>query len=193
MSPHNIETIVDEIRQRFTEKGNEMYAGEPVSQTEHALQAASAAEKAGESPELIIAALLHDFGHLLHQHDEDCATHGIDDLHERIGAQWLIRYFPPEVTEPIRLHVAAKRYRCATDTDYASHLSPASVLSLQLQGGPFDETERAAFEQNPWSQAALRLRSWDEAAKIPDFETPELEYFLTYVQRVLKQQALEAN
>tara|TARA_R110002111_G_scaffold262851_1_gene341789 strand:+ start:35991 stop:36572 length:582 start_codon:yes stop_codon:yes gene_type:complete len=193
MPQHNIETIVDEIRQRFTEKGNAMYAGEAVSQTEHALQAASAAEHAGASPELIVAALLHDIGHLLHQHDEDCATHGVDDLHERIGAQWLIRYFPPDVAEPIRLHVDAKRYRCATDAQYLSRLSPASVLSLELQGGPFDETERAAFEQNPWSQAALHLRTWDEAAKIPDFETPELEYFLTYVQRVLKQQALEPN
>jgi len=117
--------IVDEIRTRFSEKGNEMYAGEAVSQTEHALQAAFSAEQAGESPELIVAALLHDIGHLLHKHPENCATQGIDDLHETIGAQWLIRYFPPEVTEPIRLHVDAKRYRCTTDAEYASRLSPA--------------------------------------------------------------------
>ncbi|MCA9014424.1 MAG: HD domain-containing protein, partial [Planctomycetaceae bacterium] len=185
--------IVEEIRKCFREKGSEMYAGEAVSQTEHALQAAFAAEQAGESPELIVAALLHDIGHLLHKHDEDCATQGIDDLHERIGAQWLVRYFPPAVTEPIRLHVDAKRYRCATDAEYISRLSPASVLSLQLQGGPFDATEQTAFEQNPWSEAALRLRTFDEAAKIPGYETPELEYFLTCVQRVLKQQALETN
>ncbi|MFH1302468.1 MAG: phosphonate degradation HD-domain oxygenase [Planctomycetota bacterium] len=190
MSRHNVEMIVEEIRQRFMEKGNEMYAGEAISQTEHALQAADAAEQADASPELIVAALLHDFGHLLHKHDEDCATQGIDDLHENIGAQWLIRYFPPDVTEPIRLHVDAKRYRCATDAQYVSRLSPASILSLQLQGGPFNETERAGFEKNPWSQAALRLRSWDEAAKIPGYETPELEYFLTYVSRVLEQQTL---
>lgn len=189
----NPDQIIDEIRKRFSEKGSDMYAGEAVSQTEHALQAAFAAEQAGESPELIVAALLHDIGHLLHQHAENCATQGIDDLHETIGAQWLIRYFSPEVTEPIRLHVDAKRYRCATDAEYASRLSPASVLSLELQGGPFDEIEAAVFEQNPWSQAALRLRTFDEAAKIPGYETPELEYFLTYVQRVLKQQALETN
>lgn len=180
--------IVAEIRQRFQEKGNEMYAGEAISQTEHALQAAFAAEQAGESAELIVAALLHDIGHLLHKHAEDCASQGIDDLHERIGAQWLVRYFPKAVTEPIRLHVAAKRYRCATDAAYANRLSPASVLSLQLQGGPFDSVEQEEFEHNPWSQAALRLRNWDEAAKVPGFATPELEYFLTYVRSVLQQQ-----
>lgn len=189
----NPDQIVAEIRTRFCEKGSGMYAGEAVSQTEHALQAAFAAEQAGETPELIVAALLHDIGHLLHRHDEECATQGIDDLHETIGAQWLVRYFPSDVTEPIRLHVDAKRYRCAIDAEYASRLTPASVLSLQLQGGPFDEIESAVFEQNPWSQAALRLRTFDEAAKIPDHETPELEYFLTYVQRVLKQQSLEIN
>ncbi|QDT76760.1 HD domain protein [Gimesia maris] len=188
MSLNDPAEIIAEIRLRFQEKGANMYAGEAISQTEHALQAAFAAEQAGESAELIVAALLHDIGHLLHKHDEDCATQGIDDLHERIGAQWLNRYFPKDVTEPIRLHVAAKRYRCATDAEYASRLSPASVLSLQLQGGPFDSAEQMEFERNPWSQEALRLRNWDEAAKVPDFETPELEYFLTYVQRVLQQQ-----
>jgi len=190
MPDSNPAKIVEEIRQLFTDKGNAMYAGEPVTQTEHALQAASAAEQAGESPELIVAALLHDIGHLLHQHDENCATQGIDDLHETIGAQWLIQYFPPEVTEPIRLHVDAKRYRCAIDAHYHAQLSPASVLSLQLQGGPFDQREVEAFENKRWSESALRLRSWDEAAKIPGDETPELEYFLTYLQRVLEQQAL---
>lgn len=181
--------IVEEIRQRFTEKGNAIYAGEPVTQTEHALQAAYSAEQAGETPELIVAALLHDMGHLLHQHDENCATQGIDDLHEKIGAQWLVQYFPESVTEPIRLHVAAKRYRCAIDPLYHSQLSAASKLSLQLQGGPFTSEEVEAFEINHWSASAVRLRSWDEAAKIPGEKTPELEHFLTYVHRVLKTQA----
>lgn len=187
------EKIVEEIRHLFSDKGNAMYAGEPVTQTEHALQAAHAAEQAGETPELIVAALLHDIGHLLHQHDENCATQGIDDRHETIGAQWLVRYFPPEVTEPIRLHVNAKRYRCATDQHYHSQLSPASVLSLQLQGGPFAPREVELFENNPWSESALRLRSWDEAAKIPGEKTPKLDNFLTYVQKVLEQQLLDTE
>lgn len=178
--------ILDEIRTLFAEKGNDMYAGEAVSQTEHALQAAYAAEQEQASPELITAALLHDVGHLLHKHSEDCATQGIDDLHERIGAAWLKQHFPEAVTEPIRLHVDAKRYRCATDEEYLSRLSPASVLSLELQGGPFDAREQKQFENNPWCEEALRLRTWDEAAKIPGLATPDLEYFLTFVQRVLE-------
>lgn len=178
--------ILDEIRTLFAEKGNDMYAGEAVSQTEHALQAAYAAEQEQASPELITAALLHDVGHLLHKHSEDCATQGIDDLHERIGAAWLKQHFPEAVTEPIRLHVDAKRYRCATDEEYLSRLSPASVLSLELQGGPFDAREQKQFENNPWYEEALRLRTWDEAAKIPGLATPDLEYFLTFVQRVLE-------
>ncbi len=178
--------ILDEIRTLFAEKGNDMYAGEPVSQTEHALQAASAAEQEQASPELITAALLHDVGHLLHKHSEDCAIQGVDDLHERIGAAWLKQHFPEAVTEPIRLHVDAKRYRCATDEEYLSRLSPASVLSLELQGGPFDAREQKQFENNPWCEEALRLRTWDEAAKIPGLATPDLEYFLTFVQRVLE-------
>ncbi|QDU00143.1 phosphonate degradation HD-domain oxygenase [Gimesia aquarii] len=190
MFKHDPLKIVEEIRLLFTEKGNSMYAGEPVTQTEHALQAAFSAEQAGEALELIVAALLHDIGHLLHKHDEDCAEQGIDDLHESIGAQWLLQYFPPDVTEPIRLHVDAKRYRCALDPQYHSQLSPASVLSLQLQGGPFEEEELKIFEDNPWHAAALRLRSWDEAAKIPNYKTPELEHFLIYVDRVLEQETL---
>lgn len=178
--------ILDEIRTLFADKGNDMYAGEAVSQTEHALQAASAAEQEQASPELITAALLHDVGHLLHKHSADCAIQGIDDLHERIGAAWLKQHFPEAVTEPIRLHVDAKRYRCATDEEYLSRLSPASVLSLELQGGPFDAREQKQFENNPWYEEALRLRTWDEAAKIPGLATPDLEYFLTFVQRVLE-------
>ncbi|QDU47855.1 phosphonate degradation HD-domain oxygenase [Gimesia panareensis] len=194
MSPQaETQDILQEIRTLFAEKGNDMYAGEAVSQTEHALQAASAAEQEEASQELITAALLHDIGHLLHKHDEDCATQGIDDLHERIGAAWLKKHFPEAVTEPIRLHVDAKRYRCATDAEYLSRLSPASVLSLELQGGPFDERGQQQFESNPWHLEALRLRNWDEAAKIPGLETPELEYFLTSVQRVLQQQPGDLN
>ena len=193
MPEFNPAQVVEKIRHLFNVKGKAMYAGEPVTQSEHALQAASAAEQAGETTELIVAALLHDIGHLLHQHDENCATQGIDDLHETIGAQWLLRYFPPEVTEPIRLHVDAKRYRCAIDQQYHAQLSSASVLSLKLQGGPFDQREVESFENNRWSKSALRLRSWDEAAKIPGDETPTLEYFLTYVQKVLEQRILETE
>ncbi len=102
----------------FATKGHAAYVGEPVSQLEHALQAAYHAEQRGADDALVVAALLHDIGHLLHKLPEDAADHGIDTRHEQIGQAWLKRYCGPEVTEPIRLHVPAKRYLCATDAEY---------------------------------------------------------------------------
>ncbi len=101
--------LIREINELFSRRGREMYAGEPVTQTEHALQAALQAEESGADAALITAALLHDVGHLLHDLDEDCADEGIDDKHEALGAQWLSQHFGFEVVEPVRLHVAAKR------------------------------------------------------------------------------------
>ena len=120
-----------EIMRLYEQHGAGMYAGEPVTQLEHALQAAHFAEQAEEPQSLVAAALLHDFGHLTHSFDEDCAEQGIDDEHEAAGAQWLHEAgFDPEVTEPIRLHVPAKRYLCAVDSAYFEQLSDASRLSL---------------------------------------------------------------
>src|SRR5262249_49953725 len=109
----------------FKERGDAAYLGEPVSQTEHALQAARAAERAGAAAALVAAALLHDVGHLLHDLPEDCARAGIDDAHEERGGRWLGRHFGPDVVEPVRLHVAAKRYLCASDPTYLGRLSEA--------------------------------------------------------------------
>ncbi len=108
-------SIVDEISELFARRGGEAYFGEPVSQLEHALQTASQAEQEGTPDTQIVAALLHDIGHLLHQLPEDIADRGVDGCHEQVGAMWLARYFPEAVTEPIRLHVAAKRYLCTVD------------------------------------------------------------------------------
>src|SRR5262249_42166074 len=121
----------------FAERGSAEYGGEAVSQTEHALQSAWAAEKAGADSAPITAALLHDVGHLLHRLPENCAEMGVDDRHEELGARWLQRHFGPEVSEPVRLHVPAKRYLCAIEPGYLERLSPASNLSLRLQGGVF--------------------------------------------------------
>lgn len=131
--------VVAEMTRLFEQHGAGMYAGELVTQLEHALQAAHFAEQASEPDSLIAAALLHDIGHLTHDFDEDCAGQGIDDQHEMAGADWLSEHvgFGPEVTEPIRLHVPAKRFLCAVDANYLSELSDASRLSLKLQGGPF--------------------------------------------------------
>jgi phosphonate degradation associated HDIG domain protein len=178
--------VVQRILTLFKERGDAAYIGEPVSQTEHALQSAWAAEKAQAGSSLIAAALLHDIGHLLHHLPEDCAQSGIDDGHEGLGARWAARWFGPEVSEPIRLHVPAKRFLCATEAGYFDRLSAASVLSLKLQGGPFSPREADAFRQHPHAAAALALRRWDEEAKLPGLATPDLEHFRPHLEAALE-------
>jgi phosphonate degradation associated HDIG domain protein len=169
--------IVETLFALFAQRGEDAYFGEPVSQQDHALQAAYLAEQEHASDALVVAALLHDIGHLIHGEAEDIADRGVDARHEAAGEAWLRRWFGPEVTEPVRLHVAAKRYLCATDPGYLARLSPASVQSLALQGGPFTPAEVQAFEANPHCAAAVRLRRWDDAAKIPDLPVPGLEHY----------------
>jgi phosphonate degradation associated HDIG domain protein len=179
------ESLIQNVAGLFARRGAAMYAGEPITQTEHALQAALLAEESGADAALITAAFLHDIGHLLHDLDEECAEDGIDDKHEALGAEWLSRHFGPEVVEPVRLHVAAKRYLCATDDDYLARLSDASRLSLRLQGGPFTATQARKFEEHPNFAAAIKLRRWDEEAKVPELATPPLEQYLDYARRVI--------
>src|SRR5580658_149933 len=150
MRRFGVMSIVDEIMDLFARRGEAAYHGEAVSQTEHALQAAELAELEGAPDRLVVAALLHDVGHLLDGQDEDLAHRGVDGRHEEAGGAWLARHFGPEVIEPIRLHVAAKRYLCAVDPTYLDGLSPASRLSLSVQGGPMRAEERAQFEANPY-------------------------------------------
>jgi phosphonate degradation associated HDIG domain protein len=178
----NAEDPIDRLMRLFMKRGDAAYIGEPVSQTEHALQTAWAAEQAGAGSALISAALLHDVGHLLHDLPEDCALAGIDDAHEAGGARWLARHFAPDVTEPVRLHVAAKRFLCATDPKYAASLSEASLRSLQLQGGPFTPEEAAQFLDDPYAEAAIALRRLDEKAKVSGLATPTLEHFRPYLE-----------
>jgi phosphonate degradation associated HDIG domain protein len=182
--------IVDEIRELFATKGHAAYVGEPVSQLEHALQTAHHAEQSGAPPALVTAALLHDIGHLIHKLPEDAADQGIDTRHEQLGQAWLARYFGPEVTEPIRLHVPAKRYLCATDAEYMAQLSPASQHSLMLQGGPLDAAGREQFEQNPHFREAVALRRWDDLAKIPGMEVADLDHYRPALTSALSTSAL---
>lgn len=169
MPSRSADAFVTELADLFTRLGG-LHYGEDVSQLEHALQTAHHAKIDGAPPELVAAALLHDIGHLLQKTGENAADLGIDTHHERISAGYLARAFGPEVTEPVRLHVAAKRYRVAVEPGYLASLSAASLQSLALQGGPMDEREIAAFLAEPAAQAALRLRGYDEAGKAPDIE-----------------------
>ncbi len=168
----------------FKDRGGSQYGREAVSQREHALQAAFFAETAGASSSLIAAALLHDVGHLLHHLDDNAPERGIDDRHEILAAQWLQRRFGPDVVEPVKLHVAAKRFLCATEPDYLEQLSPASLLSLRLQGGVMSDEEVTLFRSHPFCKAAVELRRWDDAAKQPQLETPPIEHYARHLDHV---------
>lgn len=170
-------TTIDTILEMFAIAGQAAYFGEAVSQTEHALQSAHLAVEAGADDKLVVAALLHDIGHLMRGLPEDIAQHGIDDTHEDIGAAWLDQHFGPCVSDPVRLHVAAKRYLCAVDPAYILSLSPASQLSLRLQNGPFTPAEARAFENETHFAAAVALRRWDDAAKVPGLNVPGLDAY----------------
>jgi [1-hydroxy-2-(trimethylamino)ethyl]phosphonate dioxygenase len=177
--------VVDEIFEAFRSNGAAAYVGEPVTLREHMLQAAAAAEAEGASDELVAAALLHDIGHLLTEEPEDAAEHGVDTGHEELGYEFLEKSFPQSIVEPVRLHVAAKRYLVAVEPDYAAELSPASLLSLSLQGGPMSGEEIAGFQSLPYWREACRLRRWDDLAKDPDLATPPLEHYRAVLEAVV--------
>jgi phosphonate degradation associated HDIG domain protein len=168
-----------EIVELFEKRAHKQYGREAVSQLQHALQCAQLAQDAGETDATIVAALLHDIGHLicaeLGDHADDIQNH--DDLHQYVALPFLRGVLPDAVLEPIRLHVDAKRYLCATEPCYLGALSPASQRSLILQGGPFQHKELAAFLAQPFAHEAVRLRRYDDLAKVPGKETSPLSYF----------------
>jgi len=177
--------ILATIRDLIDGKGEKQYGLSLVNQRAHALQAALLAEQAGCSAALITAALLHDIGHMVHDLGEDPAAEGVDDHHEELGHDFLVRWFGPDVTDPVRLHVAAKRYLCATESDYFGRLSNDSIRSLALQGGPMSDAEVAAFRALPHYEAAVQLRRFDEGAKVKGLQVPGVAHFMPYVQESL--------
>ncbi len=180
-------TVTGEIFELFRTRGHDAYFGEGVSQREHALQTAWLAEQSKATGALVVAALLHDVGHLIHGLPEDIADQGVDGFHEAAGATWLEQHFGPAVTEPIRLHVDAKRYLCYTDATYRARLSASSLQSLALQGGPCKAAEARTLEANPFFRDAVSLRRWDDAAKIPGLAVPEMDHYVNLINAVLLQ------
>ncbi len=176
-------TGVTEILKLFEQRGDSEYGGECVTQIEHALQCAALAEHEQAKSELIAAALLHDIGHLLHSLPDGAPDEGIDDHHENSGNAFLREHFPDSVAEPVRLHVLAKRYLCTVDPDYYSLLSEPSIVSLKLQGGRMSGAEVAEFESNPFCEDAVRLRKWDDAAKDPNANTPDLQHYRSVLEQ----------
>jgi len=181
-----------EILRLFESAAARAYGLSGVSQLEHALQAAALAEKAGSSKELVVAALLHDIGHLVHDLGESAAVRGIDDRHESLGSAYLSRLFPPEVSEPVRLHVPAKRYLVATEETYSGLLSADSVRSLALQGGPMNADEQEAFQREAFWRDAVSLRRFDEEAKVRGAATPALVDHLPLIESCLRDRGAAA-
>ena len=175
--------VISQILSVFTSRGSDNYGGEDVSQLEHALQAASLARTDGASAALITAALLHDIGHILNEEEtkQDPPSQGIqglDDAHEERGYLWLRDHFGPEVSDPVRLHVAAKRYPCTVEPEYRNRLSPTSLQSYHDQGGPMSDEEVKAFVSEPHHEGALSVRRWDDAAKVVGMKTVTIEDFV---------------
>jgi len=175
--------ITDEIKSIFLEKGKNHFDEGSVTQLSHALQCAQHAEIANSSAEMITACLLHDIGHLLNNDARQAISNGEDAEHEQMAVDYLRSWFGPAVTSPIRWHVDAKRYLCATDKTYFSKLSKGSVRSLEVQGGPFNRDEAVSFESQPYYREAVQLRRWDEASKSTSTTTPSLDHFLNFVSQ----------
>lgn len=182
-APLTLEAIVALL----THHGSGLYGGESVTQLEHALQCATLAESAGGTPSLIVAALLHDLGHL--------AGDGKDEQtpHSDFAADRLSHLFGKAVTEPIRMHVNAKRYLCATDSLYWSQLSEASRASLAWQGGVYTTDQAKRFITRPFADDAVRLRRWDDVAKVPAAATRSLSYFMAIARPLAITARADAN
>lgn len=175
---------VTEISRLFHAWGNDKYS-ESVSQLAHAEQCAALATKAGADDDLVVAALLHDIGHLLVLDAQSgVPSLDTDDEHEATGARFIAQLLGPRVAGPIALHVPAKRYLCAVESGYFETLSPASVASLRMQGGPMSNAEATRFERLPHFTAAVNLRRWDEEAKVPDLDVASFETYVPTLERL---------
>ena len=176
---------VHAIAELFASAGEAEYMGEPVTVAAHLLQAGALGEAAGAAPALVAAALLHDVGHLrgadatvgeIEVSGRELMS-GTDNNHGERGAQWLAQWFPAAVTEPVRLHVNAKRYLCAAEPSYYALLSEASVYTLTVQGGPMSDAEARDFEREPHALDAIAVRRWDDQAKNPSATVPGFDWY----------------
>ncbi len=176
--------VFSDLERIFADKGDREYDGEGVTQLEHALQAAAMAEDEGASDALIVAALLHDMGHMLNDQGATPTLRGVDDVHQYAALPFLRGLFPDAVLEPIKLHVDAKRYLCRARPEYYDALSDDSKRSLALQGGTYSDEEADRFLRQDYAADAVRVRLWDDRAKCPGAATPPLTHFLAIAERV---------
>lgn len=190
---------LDDIRALFEQHGASAYGKEAVTQLEHALQSAYLGEREGADRDLVLAAFLHDLGHLIGMSrqggdarfstDDGSAFGTGDDLHQYVALPFLRPVLPSAVVEPIGMHVEAKRCLCAIDPSYRAKLSPLSIHTLELQGGTYTSQEAEAFQRRPFAAEAMRLRRWDDAAKVPGAKTPSFEHYFSMLAQSYRQHA----
>jgi [1-hydroxy-2-(trimethylamino)ethyl]phosphonate dioxygenase len=187
-----MQTMMNTLLALYEQGGDRVYAGEQVTELMHAWQCGRLAEKSGAPAPLQLASWLHDVGHLWVNLAGTPTLLGQDDVHERIGADVLLPVFGLAVSEPVRLHVQAKRYLVSTRETYARKLSPDSLRSLHLQGGPMAPHECIAFEAEPFFADAVKLRVWDDLAKksgwFEDTRHDALDHLMQLMRRVAQDQ-----
>jgi phosphonate degradation associated HDIG domain protein len=172
------------LRELFESEGSGEYLGEQVSMAQHMLQTGAAARLAGAPQSLVVAALVHDVGHFTGVRSGRDLMRGTDNHHDEAAASWLGRWFGPAVTEPVRLHVAAKRYLCAVEPEYYDALSEASKYTMGVQGGRMSTDEVDAFARQPYAEDAVALHRWDDLGKDPASDELALEDFRQYIDAV---------
>ena len=179
-----------EIFDLYEGYGGAEYAGEKITQLEHMLQSAQLAEEQGYDEEVILAAFLHDIGHICvsaseaKEPDDDAISfrgnmdkYGIVD-HEEIGAGFLAqRGFSRKIVRLVESHVEAKRWLVLREPGYYEQLSEASKKTLGYQGGPMTEEEASAFEHYPLFELIIKMRKWDEQAKVENKPLPGLDHY----------------
>jgi 2-amino-1-hydroxyethylphosphonate dioxygenase (glycine-forming) len=190
MDKEKAQQVTDEIMGFYEQHGGEEYAGEKVTQLEHMVQAAQLAEEQGFDEEVVLAAFLHDIGHICEagHGDNEMAGFGIKD-HEEIGAGFLKeKGFSKKIVRLVESHVEAKRYLTLKDPAYYDQLSDASKKTLEYQGGRMSEEEANAFEQYPLFDLIIKMRKWDEQAKIEHKPLPALVHYRKMIQHHLESQ-----
>jgi len=179
MKPFEASRVAEEIIQLFTLYGHNEYAGEKVSQMEHMVQAAELARIQGSDDEVVLAAFLHDIGHIAEKLSEDngMGVYGIKD-HEALGAEFLSECgFSSRLTRLVSSHVVAKRYLTLREPGYYDKLSEASKKTLEFQGGPLTDAEADQMEQDPLFSEIIQMRRWDEEAKLEHQPIPSLDLY----------------
>jgi 2-amino-1-hydroxyethylphosphonate dioxygenase (glycine-forming) len=190
MNKEMSQKVTDEIMSYYQLHGGEEYAGEKVTQLEHMVQAAQLAEQEGYDSEVVLAAFLHDIGHICEagHGDNEMDGFGIKD-HEEIGADYLQQKgFSKKIVRLVQSHVEAKRYLTYKDPEYYSQLSEASKKTLEYQGGKMEKEEAEAFEQYPLFNLIIQMRKWDEQAKIEHKPLPDLSHYRALILAHLEAQ-----